>query len=46
MKELGYQPTATTYTALVSAYSKADDLDGAMEVRVRPDFLGWFDHVR
>jgi len=32
MQEL--EATATTYTALVSAYCKSDDLDAALEVRL------------
>ena len=32
MQEESLEPTATTYTALVSAYCKSDDLDAALEV--------------
>jgi pentatricopeptide repeat protein len=32
MKEQEMEATATTYTALVSAYCKSDDLDAALEV--------------
>ena len=34
MQERGLQPTATTYTALVSAYCKSDNLEAAMEVNL------------
>ena len=32
MQEQGLDPTATTYTALVSAHCKSDNLDAALEV--------------
>ena len=32
MQEQSLEPTATTYTALVSAHCKSDDLDAALEV--------------
>lgn len=32
MQEQELEATATTYTALVSAYCKSDDLDAALEV--------------
>lgn len=32
MQEQGLDPTATTYTALVSAHCKSDNLDVALEV--------------
>jgi len=34
MQEQELEATATTYTALVSAYCKSDDLDAALEVRL------------
>ena len=33
MQEQGLDPTATTYTALVSAHCKSDNLDAALEVQ-------------
>lgn len=32
MLRLGFAPTATTYTALISSYGKAGQLDKALEV--------------
>ena len=32
MVACGYAPTATTYTALISAYGKAGQLDNALQV--------------
>ncbi len=34
MQEQELEATATTYTALVSAYCKSDDLDAALELRL------------
>ena len=32
MVQSGFRPTATTYTALISAYGKAGQLDNALDV--------------
>lgn len=32
MLKSGYTPTATTYTALISSYGKAGDLDSALDI--------------
>ena len=36
MMAAGFHPTATTYTALISAYCRADQLDKALEVGPTP----------
>ena len=36
MMAAGFHPTATTYTALISAYCRADQLDKALEVGPYP----------
>lgn len=46
MTARGFTPTATTYTALISAHAKADRLDHALAtfqrmVCLRSPFMGW-----
>ena len=42
MQEQDLEATATTYTALISAHCKSDDLDAALEVGPRLDL--WLPH--
>ena len=43
MMALGYVPTSTTYTALISAYGKAGQLDSALDTFDQMVRAGFYD---